>query len=113
VTEVSNKLPPNFADLDLYVEGWSLPSEKDRAIKRIASSMSDLRNFHKAVFPRLDAIIDYLNTFPNDPDELPAAEKYLYDLSLMAMEAAAPIDLGWTSPDIDDVFPIERFEFAK
>jgi hypothetical protein len=29
------------------------------------------------------------------------------------MEAGAPIDLGWTSPDIDDVFPIERFEFSK
>jgi hypothetical protein len=75
--------------------------------------MSDLRSFHEAVFPRLDVIIEFLNTCPNDPNELPAAEKYLYDLSLMAMEAGAPIDLGWTSPDIDDVFPIERFEFSK
>ena len=113
MTEVSSKLPLYFADLDRYVECWSLPSEKDRAIKRITSSMSDLRSFHEAVFPRLDAIIEFLNTFPNDPNQLPASEKYLYDLSLMAMEAGAPIDLGWTSPDIDDVFPIERFEFSK
>ena len=74
MTEVSSKLPLNFADLDRYVECWSLPSEKDRAIKRITSSMSDLRSFHEAVFPRLDAIIEFLNTFPNDPNELPAAE---------------------------------------
>ena len=29
------------------------------------------------------------------------------------MEAAALIDLGWSSGDIEDTFPMARFEFVK
>jgi len=105
-------LPQDFAALDPFVQQWALPSEQARAVKRVGSSIEALRHFHSAVFPRLDAIIDFLNQFPNDPAALPADAKALYDLALMAMEAAAPIDLDWSSPDIEDVFPMERFLFV-
>ncbi|MFM9993015.1 MAG: hypothetical protein ACKVOY_16405 [Burkholderiaceae bacterium] len=107
------KLPQEFADIDQFVQEWSLSFEQARAVKRLASSIDELRTFHSAMFPRLDAIIDYLNRFPNDPSALPADARALYDLALMAMEAAAPIDLGWDGPDIDDVFPLERFQFTS
>jgi hypothetical protein len=29
----------------------------------------------------------------------------------MVMEASAPLDLKWDSPDIEDVFPISRMRF--
>jgi hypothetical protein len=31
----------------------------------------------------------------------------------MFMEAAAPIDLEWSSGDIEDTFPMSRFEFVR
>lgn len=106
-------LPSEFSDLDRFVPAWSLSTEQQRAVKRVTSSMGELRSFQSALVGRLDAIIHFLNAYPNDPAALPADVRALYDLALMAMEASAPIDLGWTSPDIEDVFPMERFQFAS
>jgi len=111
MTASSPQLPEAFADLNRFVPEWSLPTEQSRAVKRVDSTIGELRLFHFVVFPRLDEIIAYLNDFPNDPGALPADAKRLYDLALMTMEAAAPIDLGWAQPDIEDVFPMERFRF--
>ena len=60
-----------------------------------------------------EAMIAYLNDFPNDPDKLPADASRLYELALMVMEVAAPIDLGWRTGDITDTFPIDRLEFIE
>jgi hypothetical protein len=111
MSQFESKLPIDFSELNPFVSDWSLPSEQARAAKRIDSSIQELRNFHMAVFTRFDEIVKYLNQLPNDPDALPIDAKNLYDLALMAMEAAAPIDLGWSSPDIEDVFPLQRFKF--
>jgi hypothetical protein len=61
----------------------------------------------------MEAIIEYLNTFSNDPDTLPEPVKRLFNLARMVMEASAPIDLGWRSPDIEDVFPMDRIGFSS
>ncbi len=104
-------LPDAFADLAPLVAEWALPTEAERCHKRLKTDIAVLRAFHDRVFPRIEAIIGHLNTFPNEPEALPPDAKRLFDLALMDMEAAAPIDLEWPSSDIRDVFPIERFEF--
>jgi hypothetical protein len=104
-------LPDAFADLAPLVADWSIATDEARCRKRLATDIAALRAFYDRVFPRLDAIVVHLNQFPNDPDALPKPEKALFDLALMLMEAAAPIDLQWPSSDITDVFPIERFAF--
>ena len=104
-------LPVEFAELTPFVSEWALSTEAARAAKRIDTPMQELQQFHATLFPWLDAIIEFLNRYPNDPDALPVDVKNLYDLALMAMEAAAPIDLDWSSPDIEDVFPLQRFKF--
>ncbi len=111
MTTVVRTLPEVFFEFEKYVQQWALSSEQARATKRIGTSMDEINDFHAAIFPRLDEIFNFLNQFPNDPQALPWDVKNLYDLTLSAMEVAAPVDLGWSSPDIEDVFPLERFQF--
>jgi 4-hydroxy-L-threonine phosphate dehydrogenase PdxA len=106
-------LPDGFADLEPLVGEWCLGTEKERCNKRLTTEMAKLKSFYNVAFPRLDAIIAHLNDFPNDPAKLPADASRLYELALMVMEAAAPIDLGWATGDIADSFPIERLEFIE
>ncbi|MDB5410704.1 MAG: hypothetical protein JWL84_5616 [Rhodospirillales bacterium] len=106
-------LPDEFADLAPLAAEWSLGSEEERCNKRLTTDMATLKAFYAIGFPRVEAIIAYLDTFPNDPAKLPAEARRLYHLALMIMEAAAPIDLEWPTPDITDTFPIERFGFLE
>ena len=104
-------LPEPFADLAPWVAEWSIGSEKARAEKRISTPIALLREFHAATLPRLEAMIEYFNTLPNDPQALAPEAKRLYALAQMVMEASAPIDLNWDTPDIEDVFPMHRMTF--
>ncbi|VCU68712.1 hypothetical protein PIGHUM_00770 [Pigmentiphaga humi] len=104
-------LPPRFAGLEHLVDEWALPSEKARAHKRVATDIEVSRRFHGEVLPHVEPIIQYLNTFPNDPGALPPDALRLYRLAQMFMEVSAPIDLEWDSSDIEDVFPMERMNF--
>jgi hypothetical protein len=104
-------LPDQFAHLSSWVAEWCLPTEKLRAIKRVETDIARLREFQRGCLPDLEAMIQYLNTFPNDIEALPPDAKRLYVLAAMVMEASAPIDLGWESGDIEDVFPMERMTF--
>jgi hypothetical protein len=106
-------LPDEFADLAPLAAEWSLGSEEERCNKRLTTDMAKLKDFYNVGFPRVEAIIAFLNEFPNDPAKLPADAKRLYHLALMIMEAAAPIDLEWPTGDITDSFPIERFDFLE
>jgi hypothetical protein len=106
-------LPDEFADLAPLVAEWGLGSEEERCNKRLTTDMARLKEFYAVGFPRIDAIVACLNKFPNDPTKLPPDAKRLYDLALMIMEVAAPIDLEWPTGDITDTFPIERFEFLE
>lgn len=104
-------LPEPFADLAPWAQDWSIRTEKARAEKRLSTPIARLREFHAATLPRLEAIIQYLNTLPNDPQALAPADQRLFGLAQMVMEASPPIDLGWDSSDIEDVFPLTRMKF--
>jgi hypothetical protein len=105
-------LPGEFSDLASLVAEWALPTEQERALKRIYTDIGILREFHGRVRPRIEAIIEFLNKHENNPDALPPAVKNLYRLALTFMEVAAPIDLDWKSGDIEDTFPMDRFKFV-
>ncbi|VCU68484.1 hypothetical protein PIGHUM_00535 [Pigmentiphaga humi] len=104
-------LPAPFADLEPYVAQWAMPDEKTRAIKRLSSDMETLKRFHAATAPRIEEIICFLNAYPNTPHDLPPEVGRLFRLAQMIMEASAPIDLQWDSPNMEDVFPYERMRF--
>jgi hypothetical protein len=106
-------LPAAFSELAPLVPEWALATERERAVKRVETEIGRLKAFHDAVYPRIHDIIRYFNALPNDPEALAPDAKRLYHLAEMFMEAAAPIDLEWPSGDIEDTFPMARFEFVK
>jgi hypothetical protein len=110
---MSTSLPAEFSDLQVLVAEWALPTERERAVKRVETPIERLRAFHGEVRPRIHDILRYFNQFPNDPAALSPEQQTLYHLAETFMEVAAPIDLGWSSGDIEDTFPMERFEFVK
>jgi hypothetical protein len=109
----ARSVPAEFSELAHLAAEWALPTERDRAIKRVETDIGRLRSFHDAVLPRIHDIIRYLNRLPNDPAALAPEQRTLYNLVEMFMEAAAPIDLGWSSGGIEDTFPMTRFEFVN
>lgn len=104
-------LPPPFADLSHYVAAWSLPSEKARFEKRVASSLAEVRSFNDAMYRRIDDIIVYLNQFPLDA--LTPDAQALLNLARAYMETSHPVDLDWSTTDLEDAFPSARFEFLS
>lgn len=102
-------LPAQFAELERFVAGWALPNEKARHVNLLARSIAELREFYDAMLPRMDEITVYLNAFALD--RMPKEAQTLFDLALTFMESAHPIDLRWSTTDIEDKFPAERFQF--
>jgi hypothetical protein len=102
-------LPAPFADLSCYVRDWALPSEKARFEKRVASPLAEVRAFNDAVYARIDDIIVYLNRFPLDA--IPPDAQTLLTLARAYMETSHPVDLGWSTTDLEDAFPSARFQF--
>lgn len=92
-------LPPEFSDLEPWVEGWCLDSEPERYAKRLSSRMNEIQAFYDAVFPRAEEAIRYLEKFPLDalPDDAHRLLKLLY--SLIVMSFAVEI---WKQPTIPD-----------
>jgi hypothetical protein len=55
-------LPPEFAELERFA-AWSLPTERERFAKRMASTMDELQDFYDVAFPRLEEALAYLDRF--------------------------------------------------
>jgi len=106
-----HSLPAQFAALEPLVAEWAMPDEESRAIKRLSSDMDALRRFHAATAPRIEEIIAFLNAYPDTPSALPPDVANLFRLAQMIMEASAPIDLDWDTPDMPEAFPYQRMRF--
>lgn len=82
---VAQTLPAPFADLEPHI-GWALEREAQRTAKREASTVEEIRAFYDAVFPRMEAIVAYLEKFPLDA--LPEPERRLFWLTLSVVEVS-------------------------
>ena len=103
-------LPDAFADLAVFAD-WILPVERDRHRKRVTTDLAAARRFYDAVFPRMEAIVAYLNG--RRWEDLDGADRSLFVLACAFMEVTHPIELGWKSTDIEDAFPYQRLEFLS
>ena len=86
----TNSLPELFQDLEAFID-WSLCTEAERTQKRQTTDMGEARAFYEAVVPRMDEIIDYLNTLPID--KLPADAVRLMNLTFSLAEIAPAVEL--------------------
>jgi hypothetical protein len=80
-------LPNAFAEFEPYAEIWCLGTETQRHTQRLASSMDELVEFYDAFFPRLEAAIDYCDTYSLDdlPDDVTHLLQLIYSLIMVAM----------------------------
>lgn len=108
--ELPTQLPAEFADLQPFAAEWALPSEQARYLKLHAVTLDQLRTFYEAVFPRVDAIVAYLNQYQRG--QLPAEALALYNLALTFTETSHPIDLRWRDVDFDDAYDWRAFGFV-
>ena len=91
-------LPAEFADLEPYSD-WCLQFERERYAKRLASTMPELQTFYDATFPRLEAILEYLDQF--ELDALPDDATHLLWLCYSLVNVSFPAEV-WRQPQVPD-----------
>ena len=91
-------LPTEFVDLEPFSD-WSLEFERERYAKRLSSSMDEMQSLYDAVFPRLEAIIEYLDRF--DLNALPDDASHLLWLSYSLVNVSFPVEV-WRQPRVPD-----------
>jgi hypothetical protein len=95
---MTTALPSAFADLEPFAD-WSLPTERERYAKRLASTMDELQAFYDAAFPRLEDAMSYLDAFALDA--LPEDGRRLLWLCYSVVNASFPVEV-WRQPRVPD-----------
>lgn len=91
-------LPAEFQDLQPWVAQWGLADPQARLRLRSASTLAELEAFHRAIVPRLEAIIEHLNRY-----RLDAIPEHLQPLAWTALAACEVDDAVrlWQAPVLD------------
>jgi hypothetical protein len=100
VTDAPRPLPAEFTDLEPFAVQWSLPTEAERWARRHASSIDDLRALYDAVFPRVDAALEYCDQYALA--DLPEDARNLLRLVLSFVMVSFAVEV-WDGPGIPDV----------
>ena len=84
-------LPAGFADLEPYAAKWCLPNEPARYAARLSSTMEELQSFYDAMFPRGEAVLDYLDEFALDtmPEDAEHLLQLMYALIIVSFSIEA------------------------
>ncbi len=90
-------LPTEFADLERFAAEWALPSERARNQFRVQRPMAELEDYYQTVFPRMNALCDYIDQYTIDAMPRPAAR--LLQLGLMLMEVVPAVEV-YRAPDV-------------
>jgi hypothetical protein len=99
-------LPQQFSALERFVEQWALHTEAERLSKLTRTPIGELKAFYDAMFARAEEMKRYLADFKLDA--MPDDAATLLDLLLTFIETAHPIELNWSTTDIDDAFALDR-----
>jgi hypothetical protein len=92
-------LPAAFSDLEPWATAWSLPTERERFAKRMASTMEEMQGFYDAFVPRAEEAIAYCEKLPLDdmPEDAVRLLQLLYSLVMVSFPVEA-----WRQPHIPD-----------
>ncbi len=84
------QLPERFGDLTPYL-AWSLPTERERSVKRQSSTMAKINTFYHVLLLRMDEILTYLAQYP--PEQVPADVQRLFYLTLSLAKIAPAVEM--------------------
>ncbi len=101
----TNVLPEPFLALEPYL-AWSLPSERERIAKRMATPMGEIIEFHGEMSRRLEEIIVYLNQYPYA--SMPEDAQRLCDMALSLVEISNLVEMYKNPANLNMIEP-ERF----
>lgn len=85
---MSGQLPEAFKDLEHLVDEWAIADGHQRYVKRVNSSMDELKHFYTQMFPRGEAAIDYIDQFDYEqplPEDAANLRNLVYSLITVAM----------------------------
>jgi hypothetical protein len=92
-------LPKGFADLEPFVERWSLATERERYARRLASSIEEMRAFYQAMFPLIHTALEHCDRFPLE--DMPEDATRLLRLVHSFIMVSFPVEV-WGQPRIPD-----------
>jgi hypothetical protein len=91
-------LPPEFSHLDHLVEEWAIEDGHERYVKRVNSSMDEIKAFYDDVFPVAEEAVAYIDKFDYCeplPDDVANLRNLLY--SLITVSLAVEL---WNQPRV-------------
>ena len=103
-------LPPEFSDLERFAENWVHETEKARNVFRVAQRIEDLDDYYTTIFPRMDALCDYIDQF--SLEAMPPQAARLLRLGQMLMEVVPAVEV-YRQPDVPNAFEFERFHIIS
>lgn len=99
-------LPPQFADLELLAEKWSLATQNQREACRRTSTPIEIRGLYDSLLPRMDSVLDYLSQFTLD--NMPSEAQRLMYLTFSLAEVAPYVECYESNPWVPDSFADTR-----
>ena len=85
------RLPDQFRDLEPLASIWTLPTEKERHARRLASNITELRALYDALMPRIGDMLAYLSEFP--VEKLTPEGRNLFYLACSLAEIGPAVEL--------------------
>jgi hypothetical protein len=85
---MSATLPPEFAHLEHLVAEWAIEDGHERYVKRVNSSMDEIKAFYDQVFPVAEEAVAYVDKFDYDeplPEDVANLRNLLYSLITVSL----------------------------
>lgn len=85
---MSTVLPSEFSPLEHLVPEWAIEDGHERYVKRVNSSMDEIRAFYDEVFPHAEEAVAYIDKFDYSvplPDGVVNLRNLLYSLITVSL----------------------------
>ena len=85
---MNTALPPEFSQLEHLVPEWAIEDGHERYVKRVNSSMDEIKSFYDDVFPYADEAVAYIDKFDYSeplPDDVANLRNLLYSLITVSL----------------------------
>ena len=95
---MSDLLPKEFSQLEHLVDDWAIEDGHARYVKRVNSSMHEIKAFYDEVFPHAEEAVAYIDKFDYSeplPDDVANLRNLLY--SLITVSLAVEL---WNQPRV-------------
>jgi hypothetical protein len=95
---MSTSLPQEFSELAHLVAEWAIEDGHARYVKRVNSSMDEIRAFYDQVFPHAEEAVAYIDKF-DYTEELPEDVANLRNLLYSLITVSLAVEL-WHQPRV-------------